>query len=411
MNKQTQITNLQTEKIVFLAQGIESPMFLIQSMPFLIELKKNYIIHLVSIEEHSKINVDLGGYDEILSKIKLEFIPHSILCRNLKFIPKIISQIIQICPSLFRFLKKENVNYFHARGYLPSIVLHYLKKFVPLKYIFDMRGVYVDELKLLNNLSEKNLKIKLWRHLENKAIKSAELAIVVSEPFARYVRNIHPESKVRVVKNAIVRQKVSEKEYYTIRNEYRKKLGIENKTVFVYSGSVYKWQLIPQMISFFKYAREKNPEYHFLMICREGKDYITQLFKEFDVDSQSYTIRSVEPEKVKKYLMAGDIGMLFREKNVINEVSDPLKFVEYLYAGLLVVITKYIGDTEESVKKYNLGIVLDSLMEGDVENSIKRLQNLMENRNPMDIINSGTEIYNFQRSLEQYNRCYQELGQ
>lgn len=397
-------------RIIFLAQGFKSPMFLIQSLPYLKQLKKEFTIELISIEEDSVIYSDVEKFQKFYNELKGEFNLRIVKTRKLFFIPKIINNLIQLVPWLLIEAKKRNLRHFHARGYLPAIVLYFLKKFLSIDYIFDMRGVYVDELKLLNNLSEKNLKIKLWRHLENKAIKSAELAIVVSEPFARYVRNIHPESKVRVIKNAIVKETVSEEEYYAVRGEYRKKLGIENKRVFVYSGSVYKWQLIPQMVSFFKHARAKDPDYHFLMICREGKDYITQLFKDLDVDAQSYTITSVEPENVKKYLMAGDIGILFREKNIINEVSDPLKFVDYLYAGLLVVISKYIGDTEESVKKYNLGIVLDSLMEIDIQNSIAQLQHLMDNRNPMDIINSGTKIYNFERSLEKYNRCYQELS-
>jgi hypothetical protein len=397
------------KKIVFLAQGVSNPMFLIQSLPVLKELKVEYDINLISIEEDSIELFDLEKnqklYDDFIREFKLEMVK----TRKLLYLPKILNSLIQIVPWLIIKSKKNNLKYFHARGYLPAIVLHYLRKILTIKYIFDMRGVYVDELKLLQNMSEKNLKIRLWRHLEKKAIKSSESVVVVSKPFADYVKNINPQTKVSIIKNSIVNMEIGEEDYKNVRHKYRARLGIDNKKVWIYSGSAYKWQLIPQMISLFKNASELEQDLHFLMICRENTREIKQIFKELDLSDDLYTILSVNPKEVMNYLMAGDIGILLREHSIINEVSDPLKFVEYLHAGLLVMISKHIGDTEELVKKHELGIVLESIDNRDFKKYIDPLNMQLKNRNPIKIIKKANSIYKFDHSVKAYSDCYQNL--
>jgi hypothetical protein len=409
MNKPIHSNEIKNKKIVFLAQGIISPMFQIQSVPFLEDLKKKYEITIISLEEGSSQKSDSKRFLHHHNKLKKEFDVVIIKTRNLSFFPKIFNQIIQVLPQLFLKAKRKNFSYFHARGYLPAIILHYLKKFLSIKYIFDMRGVYIDELMLLHNMTEKNPKIKLWRHFEKKAIESSELSVVVSKPFAKYVKDVDPQNEVFIIKNSIVKDVLEEEVYNAIRYEIRTKLGIENNQVWIYSGSAYKWQQIPQMISMFKVASENNTDLYFLMICRDNTEQIEHIFSELSIPSEKYNIISLEPESVKKYLIAGDVGILLRERSVINEVSDPLKFVEYLHAGLLVIISKSIGDTEEIVTKHKLGFVLESFEKSDLRKCLESLNMMLKNRNPIEIIKTAMTIYDFDKSLSLYSDCYQKL--
>jgi len=400
---------LNKKRIVFLAQGICSPMFQIQSLPFLKQLKKKYEIIIISLEEVLTQNDQSEVFLQMFKNLKKDFCLELIKIQKLSLLPKIISQIIQIMPQLFLKAKRNNFIYFHSRGYLPAIILHYLKKILSIKYIFDMRGVYVDELKLIQNMSEKNLKIKLWRHFEKKAIESCEFTIVVSRLFVKYVKDIDPEKDAFIIKNSIVKDALKEKEYNDIRREIRAELGVENKKVWIYSGSAYKWQQIPEMISLFKFASKTDVDLYFLIICRDNKEKIEKLFSDAGIPSDSYGIISVEPKSVRRYLIAGDVGILLRERSVINEVSDPLKFVEYIHAGLLVIISRYIGDTEEIVNKNKLGVVLDSFDETDLRKSINSINYMLKKRIPIEIIRTANTIYSFNKSLELYSDCYQEL--
>jgi glycosyltransferase involved in cell wall biosynthesis len=43
----------------------------------------------------------------------------------------------------------------------------------------------------------------------------------------------------------------------------------------------------------------------------------------------------------------------------VNRVASPVKFAEYLHAGLPVVLTRGIGDASGWVREHGLGVVLE----------------------------------------------------
>ena len=151
MIKPIHSSELNNKKIVFLAQGITSPIFNIQSLPILEELKNEFDVKIISIEDNLHKSRKTEEFKHIFKTLNDFYSLELISCRVIPPLPKIINQIIQIVPQLYKLSKHNNYVFFHARGYLPSIILHYLKKFIPIKYIFDMRGVFVDELKFLYN--------------------------------------------------------------------------------------------------------------------------------------------------------------------------------------------------------------------------------------------------------------------
>lgn len=396
-------------KIVFLVQEICSPIFQVQSLPILLELKKEFEIKIISIEDDLPKKIASEEFQKssaiLVNNFKLEIITY----RDIFILPKIINQIIQLVPQLYFKSKKNQFYFFHARGYVPAIVLHYLKKIFSIKFIFDMRGVFVDELKLLHQYSEKNIRIRFWRHLEQCAIKSSEFTVVVSKPFKRYVENIDPFKQSFVIKNAIIKKKLLKNNFIKIRQKQREKLRVHDKIVWVYSGSLYKWQLFPKMIEYFSIVNSIFTNLYFLVICNEKADVAENLFVKWNIPKANYKVVSVHPSNVINYMIAGDIGLLLRNRSIINEVSDPLKFVEYLYTGLFVIISQGIGDTEELVGRYNLGVVLESNEKSEFIDKYKLLNEKLKDKDPMKIISSVSRVYDFKASCNQYKNMYQIL--
>ena len=71
------------------------------------------------------------------------------------------------------------------------------------------------------------------------------------------------------------------------------------------------------------------------------------------------------------HLNAMDISLLLRDNSILNRVSSPTKFSEYLINGLPVITTQYVGDFSEQVIKHKLGFVLSNyLFEDDLKDFI-----------------------------------------
>jgi hypothetical protein len=76
------------------------------------------------------------------------------------------------------------------------------------------------------------------------------------------------------------------------------------------------------------------------------------------IDSSKYFIQSLKSNEVAEKLRENDIGILVREKSIVNEVSFPVKLGEYLAAGLPVVINSALIGAGRFVVENNVGVEL-----------------------------------------------------
>jgi hypothetical protein len=63
---------------------------------------------------------------------------------------------------------------------------------------------------------------------------------------------------------------------------------------------------------------------------------------------------------VHKFLQEGRLGFLIREDNLVNQVSFPIKFGEYLSAGLHVVSSDFNWAISDFIKSNGGGILIEN---------------------------------------------------
>ena len=90
----------------------------------------------------------------------------------------------------------------------------------------------------------------------------------------------------------------------------------------------------------------------------------------FKSSKRIISIHDIPHKDVYKYLSASDIGFLIRSNHILNQVSSPIKFAEYLVCGNPVIITPWVGDQSDLVNIYDLGVVI----EGEKETDISRIE-------------------------------------
>jgi len=131
----------------------------------------------------------------------------------------------------------------------------------------------------------------------------------------------------------------------------------ESDVILIYSGGVAGWQSFDKLTSILKnWISEKNIKVLFLT---KSTPQIESLIETFP---NAVKRRWVRPEEVSDYTAIGDYGMLIREENNTNRVASPVKFAEYLNAGLNVIISNHIGDFSEFVQSKQCGHLLEELI-------------------------------------------------
>jgi glycosyltransferase involved in cell wall biosynthesis len=118
-------------------------------------------------------------------------------------------------------------------------------------------------------------------------------------------------------------------------------------------------------------------------------------------------VEKVEYCKVKSELINATFGVSLRKPDMVSRVSAPIKFAEYLSAGLPVILHEGIGDTEQIIKKYNVGVIIKK---NDYESAISELQELL---NDKDVYRRCLRIadkeFNIKTSFQQYQEIYDKL--
>lgn len=146
----------------------------------------------------------------------------------------------------------------------------------------------------------------------------------------------------------------------TSREQIRSILRLGDRFVVVYCGSLASWQMPDECIHTFQRIRALMPHAHLLVLTTQRKEFAEHLARGGIPEDQT-TLLSVPHAEVGRYLSAGDCGLLIRERCLVNEVASPIKFAEYLAAGLPILISEGVGDYSKSVDKYRLGAVLPDL--------------------------------------------------
>lgn len=229
-----------------------------------------------------------------------------------------------------------------ARGPFATNLALRLKQFgFCKKVIFDARGAYYAELNEYNVVKDEGLK-KQIAELERKALDQSDFRLAVSGALVNYWKDHYHYEKNRHVIIPCTLSHDFGAGFPTPEQivERRRAMGYAaDEVIFIYSGSSAGWQsfgLVDDMMC--EYL--KAPKARLIVLS----DHFDASFKVMQQFKDKLSVQFVEPSKVKDYLFISDYGILYREQSVTNKVASPVKFAEYLNAGLKVIISDNLGD-------------------------------------------------------------------
>ncbi len=216
------------------------------------------------------------------------------------------------------------------------------------KIIYDARAAVGAEAKEYNvgGIKEVN---DLLKEAERFALRNADGFIAVSTKMKDYWKselNIESPNNLFVIPCTLT-SKVGTTDFSNKHNE-------NNWVNVVYAGGTGPWQSFERVVELFDKAMSSQRHLRLYFLTREHSA--------IDRIQTKYAGR-VERKWLKHTEVAGflencDYGILIRDDNWTNRVASPVKFAEYLHAGLQVLISENLGDFSEVVEQEGLGIIV-----------------------------------------------------
>jgi len=399
---------MNNSNLLFIVDGsIVNPILHSQGLPLLDYYSNNGINCNVLSFELTHIN---NSIFESVKKIKERYSKkikyHEIRYSTSKLIPNWIKFSYYGVITSRKIIHLENIQVIHARSLMPAIIALILKKVLlkKVKFIYDNRGVFIEEEIYKGHWEKDSFKVALFKKLEKLVLKHSDAVVVVSNKFRDYLLseeflNKKDENKIFVIPNRTINPD----------DKVQSEL-IENKrsTIItgVYSGSSAKWQNVNGIIEFIKASESSDSEIRFNILTYNPEEF-NQLIKRNEISTSNVSIENVEPNEVSVKLKNANFGVMIRENNLINNVASPLKFAEYLNAGLPVVISKGIGDTEEIIKKYKIGVILE---DDNYSKAVDEIVNLLEDKNiHTRCIEAAKKEFDITTSFEDYYKIIESF--
>lgn len=222
--------------------------------------------------------------------------------------------------------------------------------------VYDGRGANKEEEREYNILNGEITYEKLSEY-EKSAVLNSDFRIAVSQKLVDYwQREFDYNENKHVIIPCMLGSNFENQAYSQETSlKMREKLGFSPEDIIlIYSGSIAAWQSFEFLYGFLESQLQSNSQIKVVFLAKPH-GIIDQLNKNFPNRVKRLWLNVSE---VYQHLIMGDYGMLFREQTVTNQVASPVKFAEYLSAGLKVLISENLGDFTDFVQKNNAGIVI-----------------------------------------------------
>ncbi len=230
-----------------------------------------------------------------------------------------------------------------CRGPLAFIVAEHLYK----STFYDGRAAVEAEVKEYN-VAGKTVYNQLFIDAENSAIRNADYFVSVSHKLVEYwekkLGKKIPKERYSIIPCTL-----------TSESQSSEVIPRSNNVKVVYAGGTGAWQSFEKVVGLLDELMEKQADVETLFLTKENPA-LTSLIEKYPSRCQR---KWVKHNEVYKELASCDYGILLRDDKITNRVASPVKFAEYLNAGLKVLISPYIGDFSEFVKSNNCGLVVE----------------------------------------------------
>ena len=305
--------------------------------------------------------------------------------------PKIQFWKLNIFTLIPIFIFKKN-NILISRNAIATNLGFSLRKLGLVKrVVFDARAAEFEQFKEYKIIDNKSF-VENFFNIEKKAVISSDSRIVVSNKLIKFWNNKfnYNDKNHLIIPSTLNTIHLSKSKIFA-----RKKIGFsDTDIIFVYSGSSSKWQSFSKMFLFVEKFLLNNTKYKLLILSKETTK-IKEMIKKFP---NQISVKWLNTNDVIPFLKICDYGLIIRDESITNQVSSPVKFAEYLYAGLKIIISSNIGDYSKFVLDNDCGFL---------DNQCK--MNLKKVTNKQKKFNSELALNYFSKNSPNIENKYKKL--
>lgn len=256
----------------------------------------------------------------------------------------------------------------HARTFIGGLIGRAVAILLRKPWIFHAEGFYADE-QLDGGVWKQGSRVhRVTSSLEWGLFKSADAVVCLSRRGKKTIEDRIGRNKEVVV----VPSCVDLAHFAAPRHNDRTNPLI----TLIYLGSVGGRYMLASMARFAVVAAE-TIDVRFRVVTHTDRDLVSQIMRESGLAGDRWEVKFVPHEEVPSELASCDAGLAFVQQGIAVHGCSLTKIGEYWAAGLPVVATANISDTDEIVRQHRVGVILRAQTDDDYRIAARELAALL----------------------------------
>lgn len=255
----------------------------------------------------------------------------------------------------------------HARGYVPALVALYAKRRLGARFLFDMRGFWIDEKVETGHWARGGTLYRVGKWCERRFLTEADAVVSLTAAGVRELSALGPvpdEVPVVVIPTcADVDRFTPESRTPATETALRRELGLEDAMVVGCVGTLSNWYLRGETLSYLAWLCRRFDRATILMVTREDHERLRADAGRAGIPREKLVLVRAAFDEMPPFFRLMDVGVFFIRVCFSKRASAATKLAEFLASGVPVVINDGIGDSGEIVRAGRVGLVLDETTE------------------------------------------------
>jgi len=364
--------------------GLLDPLGSSQILPYLkVIASREHHLHVLSFEKPERFALMASALQVELERTTISWTPLK-FTRRCGMLGK-VWDLVRMQLAACRIAARIHPSVIHARGHAPAPVTLLIRQFFRSRFLFDCRGLWVDERVdkggwVLTNPWHRFLFIS-YKWIERILFVQADHIVVLTEAVIPEVLRLGvPHRKKLTVIPCCTDfdhfQLVSPQRRQTARSDCNIP---EASLVLGYLGSVGGMYLPDRFLRFVEIASTRYPSIQALVLTPDEEKFSQLMNAHLSTSLHSHVhVRAANRDQVARWLPATDLIVAFAKPTYARISMSPTKLAEAWAMGIPSLCNHGVGDVAGLLQELDAGMLIDASSESDLSFAADCLLNLLD---------------------------------
>jgi glycosyltransferase involved in cell wall biosynthesis len=294
---------------------------------------------------------------------------------------------------------------------VPALIALYAKRAFGARFLFDMRGFWVDEKVEAGHWPKGGVLYRAGKRCERRFFAEADAIVSLT---AAGVRELPALGRVRDGVPIAVIPTCADLDRFAPGApdpQLRRTLGLDAAFVVGYAGTMSNWYLREETLSYLAWLSRTFDRMKALVVTREDHARLRADALRAGLPADRLVLTRASLDEMPALLRLMDVGVFFIRECFSKRASAATRLAEFLGCGVPVVINDGIGDSGEIVRDERVGVVLPGAVSGRFEGSERPLRELLADpATPARCRDAAMRRFNLMLGVDAYMTLYEQLA-